>query len=129
MSPETAQMDSSPFISILYKNGRGARPPILSSKVCLPLSSSTSRDAMEYVVCSSTRPRRPTVVIRCHRFLLSWSPLRDVICKFHALTHGASSLTFVVFITVVVIVAITQCDVNASGARSEDIVIDVCCCQ
>ena len=52
----------------------------------------------EYVVCSSTRPRRPTVVIRRRQFLLSWSPLRDVICKFRALTHGALSLTFVVII-------------------------------
>jgi hypothetical protein len=27
MSPETAEMDSLPFKSILYKNGQGARTP------------------------------------------------------------------------------------------------------
>jgi hypothetical protein len=65
MSPETNEMDSSPFKSILYKNGWGLEPLRLSSR----------------------------------------SPLAFVI------------------------VAVAWCDVNASGARSEDIAINICCCQ
>ena len=66
-----------------------------------------------------------TVVV-CHRwFLLSWSPLRNAIRKFHTFAHGASLSTFVVVIAFAVVVAIVWCDVNASGARSEDIVMDI----
>ena len=74
----------------------------------------------KYVVRSSMRPRRPTLVVRRCQFLLSWLPLRDRIRKFRAPAHGASLSTFVAFIAIVVVVAM-----NASCAPSEDIVIDI----
>ena len=74
----------------------------------------------KYVVRSSMRPRCPTLVVRCCRFLLSWLPLRDGFRKFRAPAHGALLSTFVAFIAIVVVVAM-----NASCAPSEDIVIDI----
>ena len=74
----------------------------------------------KYVVRSSMRPRRPTLVIRHCRFLLSWLPLHDGIRKFRAHAHGALLSTFVAFIAIVVVVAM-----NALCTPSEDIVIDI----
>ena len=129
MSPEPAQMDLLPFISILLRMAGGLDPQYYRQKFAFHCQHQHCAMGCEYVVCSSTRPHRLTVVIHRRQFLLLWSPLHDVISKFRGLTHGASSSTFLVVIAIVVVVAIAQCDVNALGARSEDIVIDVCCCQ